>query len=417
MKRFRRFKGCMTPIVFVLMGASVACSSAYAGHSVGTSQFRAVVSVPADTLSIQEAIDKVTDGGEVRVGPGTYVESLVIVGKSVSLRSNGRSMTDARSSTIQAPHPGDVVINVVGGYPPSIVTIDGFSVTGGSIGIRAGEEAEVTIVRCDIHGNKGGPGILVESWATVEIVETSIRRNGGPFTDGGGLRLRPWSSSTLRDSTVSGNAALSGGAVYAQSCSITFYTCVLNNNTAKLSGGAIHSFESVVNIVGGSYFGNVATNHGGAVRGSGVQLTIEGAVFESNQSDWGGGIFIDSVENNVSISATVFLANSANRGGGIAVNGWNRTVVFDDVEFSSNEASTTGGAIWASGDTQFLGVYNSVISNNAAATGGGIWLSADFGDLSDAEIGSTTFCGNSPDHVVGAWHDAGRNVFVETCPR
>jgi len=428
MSQFRGFGDRTTPLVCVLMSAlfalswsAIARSTAYARHAVGTFECtgqrsgRTVVRVPADAPSIQKAIDKVADGGEVLVDPGTYVESLVIVGKSVAIRSMGSSMTGTELSTIRAFHPGDVVINVVGGYPPSIVTIDGFSVTGGSIGIRAGEDADVTIVRCDIHGNAGGPGILVESWATADVADSSIRQNGGSRAEGGGMQLLPWSSATLRSCTLSGNAASSGGAMHAHNCSVRLFDCVFHANAAKLSGGAVRAVESNVTIVGGYYFGNVATGQGGAVYGSGVQMTIEGAVFESNRSDFGGGIFIDSVENNVSISATTFRTNSASRGGGIAVNGWNRTVVFDDVEFTSNQASMTGGAIWANGDTQWLGVYNSVIANNVAAFGGGIWLSADFGELSDAAIGSTLFCGNTRDHVAGEWIDSGRNEFMEEC--
>lgn len=48
-----------------------------------------VIDVPDDSYSIQTAIDAAVDGDVIKVGPGIYIEELVIDGKDISLIADG----------------------------------------------------------------------------------------------------------------------------------------------------------------------------------------------------------------------------------------------------------------------------------------------------------------------------------------
>lgn len=49
--------------------------------------------------------------------------------------------------------------------------------------------------------------------------------------------------------------------------------------------------------------------------------------------------------------------------------------------------------------------------DHARRDGGGIFSEAD----SLAEIGSSAFCNNSEDYIIGPWHDLGQNEFSDYC--
>jgi pectin methylesterase-like acyl-CoA thioesterase len=60
--------------------------------------------VPDDYPTIQQAVNAASDGDIVRVRAGTYIEDIVINGKSLSLIGEGRSNTVIRN---KSPGVGD----------------------------------------------------------------------------------------------------------------------------------------------------------------------------------------------------------------------------------------------------------------------------------------------------------------------
>ena len=60
----------------------------------GTLSHAAVINVPADQPTIQDAIDVAQTGDTVLVAPGTYLENINFSGKSITVKSsNGNKVT------------------------------------------------------------------------------------------------------------------------------------------------------------------------------------------------------------------------------------------------------------------------------------------------------------------------------------
>ena len=64
-----------------------ACSVLLALSAFGTSAAADTILVPGDFPTIQGTIQASVDGDEIVVRPGTYVENLVIISKSITVRS------------------------------------------------------------------------------------------------------------------------------------------------------------------------------------------------------------------------------------------------------------------------------------------------------------------------------------------
>ena len=86
--------------------------------------------VPLDFPTIQQAIDEATDGDEIVVSPGTYVENIFFKGKNIVLRSTDPSSNTIRETTII---DGNLVGSVVtfDGTEGCACTLAGFTITNG----------------------------------------------------------------------------------------------------------------------------------------------------------------------------------------------------------------------------------------------------------------------------------------------
>ncbi len=85
--------------------------------------------VPQDVSTIQEAVNGVVNGGVVLVSPGTYTESIVIQGKSVTIRSTSGPL---QTTITNSPNINLVTFN---GTATSGSVLEGFKLQGGYIGV------------------------------------------------------------------------------------------------------------------------------------------------------------------------------------------------------------------------------------------------------------------------------------------
>ena len=219
----------------------------------------------------------------------------------------------------------------------------------------------------------------------------------------------------------------SGGGIY-NAGPLRIAEATIRGNSAGIDGGGIFNHHSgVLTLADTSIAENRAVADGGGVWNVGV-MTLTGATFWGNSTDWGagGGIFNSHT---AIVDAATISQNSADYGGGIYNDG---PLILTDPTISGNSAAVDGGGIYNDGpliltdptisgnsaDYGGGGIYHAVgtlsltggtVSENSANYGGGIYN----GDT--MTIDGTTIVGNSADVptqstravLYSAWGEAG----------
>jgi hypothetical protein len=121
--------------------------------------------------SIQCAINYASNGDQIALSPGTYEESIGLMGKDLVIRS-------ADPNTIR---PEDVIVQGEAGRPVVLLnanaTLEGFTITGGSMGVEC-TGAEPSIVGCCIVEN-AGDGMCVAAGTHLKLVNSVVTANEG----------------------------------------------------------------------------------------------------------------------------------------------------------------------------------------------------------------------------------------------
>lgn len=321
----------------------------------GAATAQSTLRVPADFSTIQGALDSAADGDTVLVAPGTYLETVDLLGKAVLLRSEAgpeRTVIDGGGQPVYT-------VRVENGEGPS-TRIEGFTITGG-VGRTFFNQQSVT-----------GPG--------------------------GGIRVHG-ASPVLVDLIVTGNAGPSGGGIHLGGGSeARVESCRLIANEAT-RGGGLFSGSSRATLVDVSLVANRAVD-GGGLLAEGQSLTIEGALVEDNTgTSLGGGMYLNAVAASISgvraerngekvpVGLNSFTYTVLGGGGLYATN---TSGILRDSFFVDNAASIAGGLYLAGGST--LQVVNNVVRGNDSGTfAGGIYFNG-----CSAPIVNCTIVGNFP---------------------
>ena len=163
----------------------------------------------------------------------------------------------------------------------------------------------------------------------------------------------------LRNCTLRGNTANTGGGMYNFNGQYLVESCTFNGNMSSLKGGAI-SNDSYLTVTNSVFIGNsamsldISTNFGGAILNSRI-ADFSNCEFNDNSSGYGGAFHTES----------------------------------------SGETSLT----------------NCEVKRNIGKVCGG----ASFNLLGSITSLNTMYCGNLPDHLVGGWVDDGGNELLDTC--
>jgi len=204
---------------------------------------------------------------------------------------------------------------------------------------------------------------------------------------------------------TNGDAGNFGGAIYADSGTLTIEDAILSDNFAPLFGGAIHMASGEV-IVRRSRFLENMTNGGGGGLSSQGSATVEDSDFRENIAINGGGIDIGDGSNppqhSLTVRRSVFDGNQAtiNAGGGIYTHSTTTDVLVEDSIFNDNFAGA-GGGIYLNlpGVAANAHVIASTFSNNAASGGGGIYITGSTGG--NVSINDSTIENNSANNQSG----------------
>jgi len=222
--------------------------------------------VPDDYLTIQSAIDASDNGDTIIVRPGTYMERIDFLGKSIYLQSERGPL----QTTISNPSSGGSVVVFVNQEGPDSV-LEGFTVTNG-------------------WGTQGPTGDLMGGgiWcyeSNPRILNNIIQNNSADM--GGGIAAVR-TSVEIRNNVIISNAVNDngGGLMFAES--LGGAPSVENNliceNTAWRSGGGIYAGKnSQVEIINNT----LCENYSYFVDGGGISCQNITSVNVYNSIIWG----------------------------------------------------------------------------------------------------------------------------------
>jgi len=282
--------------------------------------------VPADYITIQEAVDHAWPDTTVWVTDGVYTgygnRDIDFRGKFITLKSeNGPQycIIDC-NATDSDRHRGFVFQS---GEDHNAV-LDGFTVTNGYEGqggavycIGAGPK----ITNCIFSANRARSigGAIACGTASELLVEDCLFTDNTATSAGAGAAVTD-ANLTLENCTFERQRAAVGAAIYSDNSVLQAYACAFRNNSCTDKGGAIYNIRSSATITGCLFAENAAlgTSLGGAVRNYASDFEARNCVFTANSAGWGGALansYSDLLLTNCNVTC-----NRANRfGGGVYV--------------------------------------------------------------------------------------------------
>jgi predicted outer membrane repeat protein len=369
------------------------------------------IHVPAEYMTIQEAIDVACFNDEIIVQPDVYEEVINLRGKPITLRgSGGRDVT-----TIDGTGLDSSVIVCTGGEDADTV-IEGFTITGG------------TGTWDKYMEDKEGGGMLVRraSPAVVDcrFVANSVAGLGGDAR--GGAVCIQLGSPTFTDCVFEENSSEhDGGAVCVEAYDTygfaasnpTFSGCDFISNVASDDGGAIDAYidgESTLAFSDCTYSMNSSADDGGAMRldGHGA-IGVSSCAFTDNAAANAGGaalVYVDA--EGISFTACSFDSNQAHFGGALMCSAGDEDadLTVDHCNFTGNLGDYAGGAVMVVDCS--LSLSNCEFTQNSSAWGGAV---LGLGDDANYFITATdcTFAQNDADYGGGLYcHDWGVTALI-----
>ncbi len=313
--------------------------------------FGAIINVPADQATIQDAVDAASSGDEIVVADGTYTG----VGNTDITWWNKQlwvhSANGASNCVIDCENSARAFVfdfsSTTGRYITNSTIIEGFTIRNGHI---------------DGHNLGGGAIFMDEGYPT------------DPQN-----KLTPIIRNNIFENNYSG---VYGGAIYyyyglpveasLQYCRIE--NNIFRNNTAHY-GGAISTQYSELKIRNNT-FENNSTFSGGA--GGAIHI------YNGSISDYNTEVKYNTFDSNTAIENEIY-----GTGGALYIAGMTGGYVYNN-EFYNNEASSGGGAIFCA-HSEFT-VYNNLIYNNTCTfRGAGICIY----NFNGCDVGSNTIANNT----------------------
>ena len=365
--------------------------------------------------TIQAAIDAAVDGDVVSVCSGTYVETLLVDGKQLTLQSGQGARVDASLL--------GTALTITGG---AHVTVRGMTfengLTAGTGGNISCSQSTLDLSNSTLEAGsawEGGGLGAVDCTGTISntsfvannadtgggawIQGDALRITGSTFTDnlagddGGGLYLS--GSSPVRDTVFLRNeSGHQGGGGYVDHGSGDVVGNVFARNVSGDDGGGMYLYYGAPHFEANTLVANVALGDGGGVRfklseativdnevvsnraasrGGGVQITHDEVVMTGNairgnrSGSAGGGLF--TRESASLFADNILERNRSAKGGGMVVwEGWG-SVDIQDCTFLDNTATDYGGHLFVALQGYRTRLRRVEMSGGEAFEGGAIW--------------------------------------------
>jgi hypothetical protein len=245
--------------------------------------------------------------------------------------------------------------------------------------VGAGDGPEAVVLT--LGKDDSGPVFAVSSDAHF-IARNITITNSTSEEDGAALRA-DGADITLDGVVLSNNTctACDGGAVAVSSGTLSLENCTLRGNSSGDDGGAVAiSFGTLIDS--GSLYEDNAGDRGGAIRAESSTVTLSDIELISNTAviEGGGLSLVGGSDHH--IERALIWSNSAQiYGGGIAVSGLeDANSVLRNLWVQDNVAGTAGGGVSITGDaSSFLLANSTIVANKADDEGAGIYVEIDEG--------------------------------------
>ncbi len=304
-------------------------------------------------------------------------------------------------------------------------------------GLIYGEGSLITIRESSLSNGvaEAGGGVYIEEGTLTMTASTVLgNQTTGNFYDSGGGIYAAGVVELVQCTFTANVAESSGGALYAQSGTVTVTDCafIANGGGPQGSLGGAMYLSAPTEITGSSFTDNTCGGAGGAIYlAQGGDALITDTVFDGNQTHSGGAVY-QQADNDLVMTGCTFTGNQATDGKGGAfrdqASGGTTTII--DCWFQGNSASRHGGALSLQSESTTV-VGSTLLVNFAAFYGGAVHhedgAEATFTDCvirgNGAYIGGGLYSLESSPEIIAsemfgntatAWGGAMYNAFSDT---
>ena len=327
-----------------------------------------------DFREVQDAVDSASNGDQILVMPGTYIESARPV---IDFSGKKIQIIGTMSNTILKQSGEYPVVVAISGESAGVL-LDGFTITGGQdSGVQL--VSSIRIQNCIIEGNYGteAGGVYAYGFGAPELEDCIIQFNSkiGSGSGAGGVSIKgcnPKISNCLISNNIGSKDA--GGVYIDDQCHPELVSCTVEDN----DGHGIMVSSSCIDVNNC----NVTQNDGHGIylqeleSSSGSSSQIASSRITLNDER---GVFIISSDVETIITQSVIQLNEE---GGVFFNKSNASLL--DSYISDNSGLLAGGGIFAWSDNP---------SHEVTVSGCDIISNYCLGDSSgDESVGGGVFC-------------------------
>jgi len=347
----------------------------------GTGKNQTVVNISCFACTAEVTLNRVTiENGNGSSGGGLAIASANVTLRSVLVRSNkashaggGISIQDGASLTIDTSSIEDNEVT-------------GTTIYSGGAGIyNLGILSMINVSMSDNHAYDLGGGLYNQGTATLTTVtftanETSGKIGGGAIYNAGKLTLQ---SCTFNGNIVENNIADGGAILNAGTAKLEGVDA--HQNSAGGDGGAIGNLKTGNLTLRDSTLSGNAAKMGGGFANNGGQAMLDSVTIDHNTSQYsGGGVINSNAATMHMVNVTVSSNSAMDVGGGIANGGAdanlyavNVTIAFNTASNNYLHASSSGGGIYHLGG--LVNFINVLLAHNGSTNCGGSAMGAGSG--------------------------------------
>jgi len=377
----------------------------------------AIIRVPLDYPTIQQAIDAAQEGDIIQVAEGIYKE-LIIINKWVTLQGGWNEEFSKRDAskykTILKPSENGWIITVsLHTWNEERLVIDGFVIDGGN---KSNINKE-TIQELSYGAQIPYPPVRYGGGIYITVDPDRETAAGHIF-----IKNNIICNNNLQevfDNPYASNMS-SGAGIYVESggCQIFILNNEIYNNFASHSGGGltIIPWTGYVELIDNKIYRNSSQTGGGVYLspyqpGLPLVIKLEGNQIYKNHADYGGGIYAEASDHEtINICHNYIHSNIGDNGGGIFA----QAELNGNIRISANRIYTNygaGGGAFLYAESGFVTFFNNLVyENNSPSYGGGILVTTLFKGY--AAVFNNTFYHNLCEEFAREWGGGGIAAWI-----